>query len=113
MCAAEEARDFFERVLCGGEADPLRRLLAMAREPFERQREVRAAFGRHERVDLVNDHRLDTAQRFARVRGQHQIQRFRRRDEDVGRFAQELRPLAARRVACADGDARQHERFVA
>ena len=28
-------------------------------EPLERQREVRAALGRHQRVDLVDDHRID------------------------------------------------------
>ena len=30
-------------------------------EPLERQREVRAALGRRDRVDLVDDHGLDAA----------------------------------------------------
>ena len=84
---------------CGG-------ALAERREPLERQREVRAALGRHERVDLVDDDRVDDAQRVARVRGQEQVQRFGRRDQDVGRLALKPRALGWRRVAGADGDRR-------
>src|SRR2546426_12076254 len=35
---------------------------------FRSQREMRAALGRDERVDLVDDDRVNRAQRFARVR---------------------------------------------
>ena len=67
-------------------------------EPLERQRQVRAALGRHQRVDLVDDDRVDRAQRLAGVRGQQQIERLGRRDQDVGRLAQE--PRALDRRAC-------------
>ena len=85
---------------CGGR-------VAARLEPLERQREVRAALGRHERVDLVDDDRVDRAQRLARVRRQQQIERLRRGDQDVGRLALEARALGCRRVAGADGDRRR------
>ena len=66
----------------------------------------------HERVDLVDDHRVDRAQRFARVRGEQQVDRFGRRDEDVGGIALKAGPLDRRRVAGADGN-RRHSVHVA
>ena len=50
-------------------------------------REVRAALGAGHRVHLVDDHRLDAAQRLPGGRGQQQEQRLRRGDEHVGRRA--------------------------
>ena len=76
-------------------------------EPLERQRQVRAALGRHQRVDLVDDDRVDRAQRLARVRRQQQVERLRRGDQDVGRLALEPRALGLRRVAGADRDRRR------
>ena len=73
-------------------------------EPLERQRQVRAALGLRDRVDLVDDHPLGVAEDLARPRGQHQVERLGRRDQHVGRLAQHLRALALRRVAGADGD---------
>ena len=73
-------------------------------EALERQRQVRAALGRHQRVDLVDDHGDRGAQRLARVRGEQQVQRLGRRDEDVGRLRGEARALGRRRVAGADRD---------
>ena len=70
------------------------------------KRQVRAALGRHERVDLVDDDRVDRAQRLARVRRQEQVERLRRGDQDVGGLAQEPGALDRRRVAGADGDRR-------
>ena len=51
--------------------------------------EVRAALGGRERVDLVDDHRLDVDQRLARRRGEHQVEALGRGDEQVGRAADE------------------------
>ena len=56
--AAEEARDLVERALGGREPDALRRRVGDRLEPFEREHQVRAALGRRERVDLVDDHGL-------------------------------------------------------
>ena len=98
-----------------GAASPTGRCAAagvaqMRLEPLERERQVRAALGRHQRVDLVDDDRLDRAQRLARVRGQQQVERLRRGDQDVGRLALKARALGLRRVAGADGDGRGDER---
>jgi hypothetical protein len=73
---------------------------------------VRAALRRRERVDLVDDHRFHIAQRLARPRCEHEVERFRRRDEDVGGIADELLSFLARRVAGAHRDARGVERLA-
>ncbi len=64
--AAEEAGDLVERTLGRRETDPLEWLVGDLLEPLERQREVRAALRRGEGVDLVDDDRVDAAQRVAR-----------------------------------------------
>ena len=66
---------------------------------------MRAALGRRDRVDLVDDHGLRVAKQLARSRRQHQVERLRRRDQDVRRMAQHRRALAGRRVAGADRNA--------
>ena len=53
-------------------------------------------------VNLVHDDVRDAAEGVARLRGQQQVQRFRRRDEDVRRLADQALPLGGRRVAGAD-----------
>ena len=103
----EEAADLLERVLRGAQADPLdRRPPAWRLEALERQREVRAALGVRDGVDLVDDHRLDAAEHLARLRGEDQVQRLGRRDEDVGRVAEHRGALALGRVAGADARTR-------
>ena len=66
---------------------------------------MRAAPG-DDGMDLVHDHGLDVAQRLARGGREHQVQRLRRRDEDVGRRLREARALLRRSVAGADRDGR-------
>ena len=56
------------------------------------------ALGGGQRVDLVDDHRLDAAQRLARRRGEHQVQRL--GGGDRGCPAGGARGGAARRPAC-------------
>ena len=102
--ADEEAADLLERVLRRAQPDALHRPLGQRLEPLERQRQVRAALGRRDGVDLVDDHPLDPAQHLARLRGEDQVQRLGRRDEDVGRLARHRRALGLRRVAGADRD---------
>ncbi len=63
--AAEEAGDLVERALRGRETDPLRRALGDLLESFERERQVGAALGGGHRVDLVDDHGVDTDERVA------------------------------------------------
>ena len=55
-------------------------------------------------VHLVEDQRLDRAQHVARLRGEHQVERLGRRDQDVGRLLEDLAPLLLRRVAGAHRD---------
>ena len=74
-------------------------------QALDREREVRAALGAGDGVHLVEDQRLDAAQRLARRRGEHQVERLGRRDQDVGRLLDELAALLRRRVAGADADA--------
>ena len=116
---AKESRDLVQRPLRRREPDPLKRTpaLRMARrdeplEPLEREREMRSALGRHHRVDLVDDHGLDVLQCRARRGREHEIQRFRRRDEDVGRRFREAQPVLRRRVAGADRDGRLAQRLA-
>ena len=102
--AAEEAGDLVDRPHGGRQADPLRRLRQQGVEPLQRDGEVRAALGARDGVHLVEDHRLDPGQRLARGRRQHEEQRLRRRDEDVGRGLGEPAALLRRGVARAGAD---------
>ena len=103
---AEKPRHFVERPLGRRQANALRRTFAQRGEAFDRHGEVRAALGRDERVNLVDDDGVDGAQRVACVRGQEQVQRFRRRDQDVGRGALKPRALGRWRIAGTDRDGR-------
>ena len=97
--ADEEAPDLLERVLRRGEPDPLHVMLGLRRQPLEREREMRAALGLRDGVDLVDDHLLDLAEDLPRLAREHQVERLGRRDEDVGRVAHHVAPLLLRRVA--------------
>ena len=87
--AAEEARDFFERALRGGKADALEAAAGEMFQALERQRKMRAALGRNEGVNFVEDDGVDGAEEFARLRSEKQVERFGRGDENVGRMARE------------------------
>ena len=88
------------------EPDALRIARGRRSDALERERQVRAALGRGERVDLVDDHRLDAAQRLALGGAEDQVERLGRGDEDLGGIARLRRALARGRVAGAHGDAR-------
>ena len=75
-------------------------------EPLEGDGQVAAPLGGGQRVDLVDDHGLDAAQRLAGRRGEHQVERLGRGDEDVGRVADEPAPLVGGGVAGAHADGR-------
>ena len=62
---------------------------------------MRAALRPRHRVHLVEDHGLDAAQRFPPLRGEQQVERLGRRDEDVGRPTQHPLAVALRGVARA------------
>ena len=102
--AGDEPADLLERPLRRRETDALERRLDELLETLEREREVRAALRPRDGVHLVEDHRLDTAQRLARLRGEEQEERLGRGDQDVRRRAQHPAPLLGRRVARAHAD---------
>ena len=104
-CARDEAADLLHRALRRGQADALERLLDEPLQPLHRQRQVRAALRARDGVHLVEDQRPDSPQVLARARGQQEVERLRRGDQDVRRVPEHLRPLLLRRVAGADGDA--------
>ena len=99
--AAEEAGDLLERALRGRQPDALGRAGGDLLEPLERQRQVGAALGRGEGVDLVDDDRLDAGQRLGRRRREHQVEALGRGDEQVGRPADQLLAVPRRGVAGA------------
>ena len=104
LSSAQKPRHFIERPLCRRQTDALRWSSAARGQPFDGDREMRTALGRNQRVNLVDDDRLDAGEGVAGVRRQHQVQGFRRGDQDVGRLALKSRPLGRRRVACSDGN---------
>ena len=103
--SGDEAPDFLERALGRGQADPLHRLAHEAVEALKAEGEVRAALGAGDRVHLVDDHRVDPAQRLSRARREEQEERLGGRDQDVRRLAQHRRALLLARVAGADAHA--------
>ena len=103
--AAEEARYLVERPLCRREADSLEGTRRPQRfQPLERKRQVGAALGRDERVNLIDDDRIDGGEPCPGVRRQQQEQRFRSRDQNVCRIAEKARAFACRRVAGSNRD---------
>ena len=115
LVAGEEAGDLIERALRGGQSDALRRcdpglLRAQRVETLERERKVGAAFGGRQRVDLVDDDVLDSAQRLTRRRRQHEVERLGRSDENVGWMTQQCTALARGRVAGAQANGRPVDR---
>ena len=111
--SAEILRHFLQRTLGGGKADALRRAHCQLFQPLQGEREVRPALGAGHCVDLVDDHRIDRPQYFARPRREHQVERLRRGDQDVRRVSADVLALFRRRVpgARAHADLRQRLAF--
>ncbi len=99
----EEACDIFDRLLCGGQADPRELPTGQRLEAFERKREVRAALRACDGMDLVDDHRAGCREHLAtRLRAEQNVERLGRRDDDVRWTLAHLRALGLRRVARTD-----------
>ncbi len=109
--AAQETANLVQRTLRGRQPDALRFTRRQRRQPLQRECQVRAALGGRQGVDLVDDDGLAVAQGLARRGPEHQVQRLRRGDQDVGWVAQHLAAIPGRRVAGAHGDARRPERL--
>jgi hypothetical protein len=104
--SAEEAGYFFQGPLSGGEADALNGFLDESFQALEREREMRAALGGDEGVNLVDDNGFDGAEGFGSLRGEQQVERLGGGDENVGWLAGEAGALALGGVAGADADRR-------
>ena len=104
--AHEQPADRFDRPLRGREPDPVRTSVAQRLEPFEGEGQVRAALVAGDGVDLVDDHRLDRAQRVTPLRaGDEEVERLRRGDDEARRLAHHRGALRTRGVAGAHRDA--------
>ena len=101
MGPAQEARDLVARTHGGRQPDALRRLVQQVVEALEAQSQVRAALASRQRVHFVDDDGFHGAQRLARLRREHEVQRLGRGDEDVGRVALQATALIGRGVARA------------
>ena len=110
LSAAEQPRHLVERPLRRREPDALQRRPRLRLQSLQRKEEVRSPLGRDQRVDLVDDDRRNRAQDLSRLRGEEQVERLGRGNEDVGRGPGHLRPLARRGVARADSDGRDMQR---
>ena len=93
----EEPRDLLERTLGGRQPDPLGRVVRQRLEPLQRQHQMGAALRRRDRVDLVDDHGPNAPQRLPGGGREHQVERFGRGDEDVGRRASAVGDARGRR----------------
>ena len=61
-------------------------------------------------MNLIHNHRIHRAQRLGRLRGQHQVERLRRSNQDLRRVPRKPRPLPLRRISRAHADGRLMER---
>ena len=101
----EQRRRVFDGLLRRGQSDALQGAAVLPHEsiePLHREREVAATLVACERMDLVDDQRAHGRELFAAAsRGEKQVERLWRRDEDVRRRAQHRCAFATRRVARA------------
>src|SRR5665213_769047 len=120
-CADEEVGYEFDRVLRGGQADPLRGFRHAGKhragcktvfsadegvEAFERKGQVGAAFVVGDGVDFVDDDGLYASQILPRFAGGEQdVERLWRGDENVRRSFEHRRALFCERVSGADAGA--------
>ena len=91
---------------CDGESSPDSRPPDPLIQPLQGQRQMRPPLGLGHRVDLVDDHRFGRGEDLAHLRGEHQVERLGRRDQDVRRRFAHRPPFGLGGVAGpqADGD---------
>ncbi len=103
--ADEKFRDLADWLLRRRKADAREASSAQRLEALERQRQVRAALRRRERVDLVDDDRARRREhRASRFRAEQDVERLGRRHDDMRRTLAHRVALGLRRIA------RAHER---
>ena len=100
----DEASDLVHRPLRRRETDALERLSGQPLQPFQTEGEMCAALRSGHGMHLVDDDDAHRAERFSSARGEHEEERFRRRDEDVRRAPEHGGTFLCRSVAGSDGD---------
>ena len=101
----EKACDLVERPLRRRQTNALDGATHEVLKPFQGQREVGAALAPRDRVNLVEDHGAYGAEHAATAhRGEHDVQRFGRSDQYVGRLSHHARPRGLWRIARANID---------
>ena len=100
--SAQESRNFLQRPLRRRQTDADDPPGADRFEPFEQEREEDASLVRAEGMDLINDDVRQPGEHLPRLAGEHQVEGFGGRDQDVGRVAEDALPLVARRISGAD-----------
>ena len=103
---ARNCADQLDRLLRGGKADAHGRLRRQRFEPFERERQMRAALVVGDRVNFIHDHRAHRAQNFAALCGREQnVERFGSGNENVRRTVKHRAAFVHQSVAGAHGGA--------
>ena len=101
--ADEKMGDRFDRILRSREPDALQAVAAQSREPLQRKSEMGAAFVRRDGVDFVHDHRPGVREhRAPGLRAKQNVERFRRRHQDMRRAAAHPLALGDGRVSRSD-----------
>ncbi len=108
---AEEGGNALDRADRCRQADALRRHLQQRVEPLQAQRQVRATLAARHRMDLIEDHRMHIAQDLPRLRGQHQVQRLGRGDQDVRRAPHQACAVTAAGIAGTHGHGQGNRRI--
>jgi hypothetical protein len=104
-CAREGGSDGLCRPDGGREADALDRAGGQGVEPLEAEEEVGAALRARDGVHLVDDHGLHAREGLSGARGEHEVERLGRGDEDVRRAGEQAAPFRGRGVPAAHAHA--------
>ncbi len=101
--AHQKIRHIFDGLLGRRQSDPQQPMIAERAQALQRNGKMAAALVRSQRMDFVDDNGPGRRQHgAARFRAQKDVERLRRRDDDMGRPAAHTVALARRRVACPD-----------
>ena len=97
------ARHLLERPLGCGKTDTQEGRLGDRLETLQEQGKEDPALVAADGVNLIDDHVGNAAQDLAGPAGEHEVKRFGRRDQDIGRLADQPGAIASRSIAAADG----------
>ena len=100
----QEMRNLFDRLLGRGKPDAHRRSVSQRLQPLQRKRQMHAPFVVGHGVNFIHNHGLHIAQDGAALlRRQQNVERLRRRNQNVRRALQHEPPVFHQSVARAHG----------